>query len=422
MSDDFSDFFDENGELVETQWEREQRLQREAEEAADRKRAHRQQLHEVNRRIGIDEQLAEYYETTERKMENRKKRDEYMNMPKWIKELPRTPMSDPPTEGTKEMMKYKLTKKVTLTENEANRRKSQNSRLISSMDLYRRISRQIPNETTSVSIISIQPGFGSTSLTAGLSMALSESRMHHGVTFSVDLGGKNNAFGTWFFKPNQSRRVNVKNIVNQVTREGYGALRGIGSTEIFPSYEKGNSYLVNEQGKKREEFHSNTIQKLVGLQKYVVDTTQTNKGVILYDCDPENQELVLTALALTTTHVFLIPANSRADVLFIDFFNKIREVFTSQDEIDHILDNSIIVLVGRNQKMSGKKASVAMKQLTEKVASSVGIEKDRTFVVPFDPAMTKPPMEWNRVGFATKHMLRSIAACIVDDAVRSARE
>lgn len=416
MSNDYSDFFDENGELVETQWEREQRLQREKDEAREQKREHRKQLQEVNRRIGIDDQLAKYQEDAERKLQNRQKRDEYMNMPQWVKDLPRTPMSAPPTEGTKEMMRYKLTKKVTLTKSEENRRKVENARVKSSMDLYRRISQNIPNKTTGVSIISIQPGFGSTALTAGLSMAISESRMQKGPTISVDFGAENNTMNQWFFKPNASRKVGVKNIVNQVIRDNENALQSIGCTEILPAYSKGNFYLINDKGKKREEFQNNTVKKIANLYRYIVDTTP-NHGVMLFDCDPENTELVLTTLALTTTHIFLIPANSKADVLLIDFFNKISEVFTNQEEMDTILDNSMVVLVGRTPKMSGKDASMAMKSLAVKAAQSVGIDENRAMVVPFDKAFVNPPMKWSQVSFATKHMLRGICANIVEDAI-----
>lgn len=416
MSNDYSDFFDENGELFETQWEKEKRLQREKEEAKEQKKEHRKKLQEVNRRIGIDDQLAQYQEDTERKLRNRQKRNEYMNMPQWVKDLPRTPMSAPPTEGTKEMMRYKLTKKVTLTDAEANRRKVENARVKSSMELYKRISQEIPNQTTSVSIISIQPGFGSTTLTTGLSLALSESRMQKGPTISIDLGPEDNTMDNWFFKPNKSRSIGVKNIVNQVIRDNENALQSIGSTEILPAYSKGNFYLINDKGKKREEFKTNTVKKIANLYQYIVDTTP-NHGVILFDCDPENMELVLTTLALTTTHIFLIPANSKADVLLIDFFNKISEVFTNQEEIDRILDNSLVVLVGRSPKMTGKEASIAMKSLAEKSAKSVGIDGDRAFVVPFDRALAKPPMKWSQVSFATKHMLRNICAVIVEDAV-----
>lgn len=416
MSNDYSDFFDENGELVETQWEREQRLQREKDEAREQKREHRKQLQEVNRRIGIDDQLAKYQEDAERKLQNRQKRDEYMNMPQWVKDLPRTPMSAPPTEGTKEMMRYKLTKKVTLTKSEENRRKVENARVKSSMDLYRRISQNIPNKTTGVSIISIQPGFGSTALTAGLSMAISESRMQKGPTISVDFGAENSTMNQWFFKPNASRKVGVKNIVNQVIRDNENALQSIGCTEILPAYSKGNFYLINDKGKKREEFQNNTVKKIANLYRYIVDTTP-NHGVMLFDCDPENTELVLTTLALTTTHIFLIPANSKADVLLIDFFNKISEVFTNQEEMDTILDNSMVVLVGRTPKMSGKDASMAMKSLAVKAAQSVGIDENRAMVVPFDKAFVNPPMKWSQVSFATKHMLRGICANIVEDAI-----
>mgnify|MGYP002713378941 CR=1 FL=1 len=416
MSNDYSDFFDENGELVETQWEKEQRLQREQEEARERKKQHRKDLQEVNRRIGIDDQIAKYQEDTERKLENRRKREEYMNMPQWIKDLPRTPMTAPPTEGTKEMMRYKLTKKVTLTESEERKRRVENARVKSSMELYKKISQEIPHQTTSVSVISIQPGFGSTSLTAGLSLALSESRMHKGPTFSIDLGSENNDMEKWFFKPNKSHTIGVKNIVNQVTRDNENALKDIGSTEILPAYSKGNFYLINDKGKKREDFKNNTIRKVARLHQYIVDTTP-NHGVILFDCDPMNMELVLTSLALTTTHIFLIPANSKADVLLIDFFNKISDVFTNQEEIDKILDNSIVVLVGRSPKMAGKEASIAMKSLVVKSAKSVGIDEDRTFVIPFDKSLTKPPIKWSQVSFVTKHMLRSICAVIVEDAV-----
>lgn len=416
MSNDYSDFFDENGELVETQWEKEQRLQREKEEAKEQKREHRKHLQEVNRRIGIDDQLAKYQEDAERRLQNRQKRDEYMNMPQWVKDLPRTPMSAPPTEGTKEMMRYKLTKKVTLTKSEENRRKVENARVKSSMDLYRRISQDIPNQTTSVSVISIQPGFGSTTLTAGLSMAMSESRMQKGPTISIDLGPENNTMDQWFFKPNSSRKVGVKNIVNQVIRDNENALQSIGSTEILPAYSKGNFYLVNDKGKKREDFQNNTVKKIANLYRYIIDTTP-NHGAVLFDCDPDNAELILTALALTTTHIFLIPANSKADVLLIDFFNKISEVFTNQEEMDAILDNSMVVLVGRNPKMSGKDASMAMKSLAVKSAQAVGIDKDRAMVVPFDKAFVKPPMKWSQVSFATKHMLRCICANIVEDAI-----
>jgi len=416
MSNDYSNFFDENGELVETQWEKEKRIQREKEEALEKKREHRKKLQEVNRRIGIDDQVAKYQEDSERRLKNRKKRDEYMNMPQWIKDLPRTPLSAPPTEGTKEMMRYKLTKKVTLTESEENRRKVENSRVKSSMDLYKRISQEIPYQSTSVSIISIQPGFGSTSLTSGLSMAMSESRMQKGPTISIDLGSEDNDLNQWFFKPNSSRKVGVKNIVNQVIRDNGNALQSIGSTEVLPSYSKGNFYLVNDKGKKREEFQENTVKKIANLYKYIVDTTP-NHGVILFDCDPSNMELIITSLALTTTHIFLIPANSKADVLLIDFFNKISEVFTNQEEIDNILDNSMVVLVGRTPKMSGKEATIAMKSLAAKSAKAVGIEEDRAMVIPFDRAFVEPPLKWGRVSFATKHMLRGICANIVEDAI-----
>ena len=116
-------------------------------------------------------------------------------------------------------------------------------------------------------------------------------------------------------------------------------------------------------------------------------------------------------------HIFLIPANSKADVLLIDFFNKISEVFTNQEEIDNILDNSMVVLVGRTPKMSGKEATIAMKSLAAKSAKAVGIEEDRAMVIPFDRAFVEPPLKWGRVSFATKHMLRGICANIVEDAI-----
>lgn len=138
--DDISEYFDEDGNLISTSWKKEEEEKQRKKQQEEEEKRRGKLRKEIKRRAAMDNSRDKFLEEHERKQRERSIKEEWMELPQWIKKMPRTSLSEPPTEGSFNMMKYKMTGKVQLTEEEEKRRKKQLKKVKLAMDMHRKLS------------------------------------------------------------------------------------------------------------------------------------------------------------------------------------------------------------------------------------------------------------------------------------------
>ena len=118
------DFFDEDGNLIMTQRDIDNKKRQKKEAEEKKKRESDAAKRSVAREIQQDIKLQHLEEKYEKEKILEESQKVWARRPMWLRAMKNAtvPLSDPPTEGRKEMLKYKLTGKISLTDEEKRRR------------------------------------------------------------------------------------------------------------------------------------------------------------------------------------------------------------------------------------------------------------------------------------------------------------
>ena len=411
MTQEIDDFFDEDGNIIETSWGIEEKKRKQAQQQRIEEEEHNRKIREANRRISIDEENARI---AEKRLAAKKKRlthDEWMSMPVWVKSMPRTPLNAPPTEGRKEKLVYSMTGKVTLTESERKRRKVQANRLLTAMDDHRKLSQDInTNDIIPVSIVSLSQGAGGTMLTSMLSKVMHMSRPMGEIQFSVDFGPRGNKFSD-YFGSEQLRAVFMNNIINFINDDTVG---GYTVSELIPSVNSSEYYLPNHPSVSR--YVAPEITHAAGIYRWARHTN----GFMFFDCDSDNTDATAACLMLSLSVVIVVPPSNDALSLLDDFYNSVS-LLLGDDAMRKIMSRAIIVVSGDRPALGVKSGVEQMRKLVYSVAQKIGSKSTRGFVIPFDRGLQSTPLDESGLLFHTMHITRLIGGTIVDDAVNAYR-
>lgn len=399
-------YLDENGNIIETSWERKQREQelREAKKRAALEE--KRKAKEFERISKIDQNNIEYGNIIEDKKRKRQLREKRIGLPAWIKEMPVTPLSAPPTQGKMNKARYKATKKVVLTTEEHNQRVKNLRRVKESTEIYKDIAQKLPRSINSIAIVPLGSGSGSTVLTRALSEAIHESRKNLatsqdkkiGNVFVVDCAREKNDLIRWYGnkKTIYSYLYSFFNYINE--KGSYPP-----SIEfVFPEGAEGQYFLKNSPDK--NAFVELTIGKMTQLIEYV----EMNRGTAIYECDPNNQESTFAAVLAAQYVIFVAPVSNKTPDKIGEFARTLSAI--EPDRAEEIMRNSSVVTMGTNKSFNTKKGLGIIKKIHQACAASSHIDDDRFFYVPFDAAMSSPPLKWKSVSYVTKTRIRKIAA------------
>lgn len=404
---DIDSFFDSDGNLVNTAWEQAE-AERQAAEDAERARKERiEAKREASRHMAVEEQRMQTDAKAEQVRRRRALRDEWTLMPDWIKAMPRVPLSAPPTEGRIEKMRYSVTGKVTLTENERKRREGALRRLQAAMDAHRRIHRRFPPMTpmSPVTVISLDSGIGGSMLIRAMSKALVMSRGDYGTYAAVDLARVGSDLSRWYSR-GERERATLRHVLAQSQNPQLSDLKVV---DLFPPGGPGEHYLSNSNDAYRRA--TPNVFDVTFLYKFMKSTS----GIAFFDCDDDNWEALTVAASLSTSLIFVVPLSREAPTLMQDMVRRLRDDLG--DIADKLLASAVIVVSGSKPQAASKKGVATMQDLGRSCAESIGLPEDRVVAVPFDRALASPPLNWKNVTFPAAHAIRTICGILVDDAL-----
>lgn len=399
---------DEDGNIIKHKWD----VEREREEAEEKKllreSEHRDKLKEADRIASIDRQK----DITDQKIERNRKlvamKNEWATMPMWVKSLPRTPLSAPPTEGASNKMKYKLTGKVTLTDSERKSRIDNLNRLKKAMDCYRKIHQDIFIDIIpTIAVIPISDSSGGTVVTRLISKALSESRSDLGIVVSVDLGTRQHQLSDWFKDEMVNRYVNFHTFLNIIRRQGVDEYS---AEEILAKASKGEYYLVNSGG--------NTSKKVDPTSDDIALTYQflnngKSSGIAIFDCDPLDHDSMAMSAAISSACVFVVDPNEGSERLK-SILDSLRREINDKEVFDDIMKNSVIVgNITSKDNMTKEKLVMYAKEMKE-CAFVAGINPKKTYLIPFESSLSRPPLQWNKVSWTAKNSIRNLCGDVIN--------
>lgn len=404
---DIDSFFDSDGNLVNTAWDQAE-AERQAKEDAKRAEAERVKAkREASRHMAVEEQRMQTDAKAERIRRRRALRDEWTLMPDWIKAMPRVPLSAPPTEGRIEKMRYSVTGKVTLTEEERTRREAALRRLQAAMDAHRKIHRRFPPETpmSPVTVISLDSGVGGSMLIRAMSKALVMSRADYGIYAAVDLARVGSNLSRWY-SAGEKERATLRHVLAQSKNEQMANLKVV---DLFPPGGPGEHYLSNSDDPYRRA--TPNVYDVTFLYRFMKSTS----GIAFFDCDDDNMEALTLAASLSTSLVFVVPLSRDAPTLMTDMVSRLRGELG--ELADQLLANSIIVVSGSKPQAASKKGVATMQALGRSCAEQIELSPDRVVAVPFDRALASPPLNWKNVTFPAAHAIRTVCGILVEDAL-----
>lgn len=407
MSNQYDDFFNEDGDIINTQWGIEEQKEHEEERKRQEQLEHERSLHEADRIAGIDKKKSDAMERMERNRKARELKNSWASMPNWIKEMPRTPLSAAPTEGTSNKLKYNVFGKVQLTENEKNKRLADLKRLHQSIEDYNSIHQDaIDNRMPSVAVIPTADGSGGTVITRLLSKAIAESRHDLGNVVSIDLGTRNHQLVSWFQDNRGTRYINMNSLLNIIGRQ---SIDEYSPPELLPKAGRGEYYLVNSGsgGKKIDP----SAEDVVTLYDFV--NNGKSSGVTLLDCDPFDHDSMAMSSAISVSTVFIVNLMEGEERLS-SAITTLRRVINDEEVFDDIIRNAIIVgNITDEEGMNKENFTEAINSLKECSRIS-GIPLKRCHVIPYENSLSNPPLKWNDISWTTKHSLRKVCGDIIN--------
>lgn len=403
---DFDEFFDEEGNLISTSWKKEEEAEERKQQALEEQKQKQKQLKELKRRKMMDDSQDKFFEEHERKKRERSIKEEWMELPRWIKTMPRTSLSEPPTEGSWNIMRYKMTGKVILTEEEEARRKKSLSRVKMAIDSHKRISRDIPLENTvyiPVIGFSDEGDVGSTVVTRCIMQALSDSRPAIDNLTAVDFGDKSSDFSAWFSHGNE-QYVFLKTVMDWIRTSDETFDRG-----MFPTVTGGRQSFISNRsgGKSRVDVTIDTVAQ-------IYSSLNTGRGFLIADHDLREPEGVLAGATLASTPIFVIPVEKEA-ASNISRMLGILEQSVSYERFETIKSRIVLVANSVSSDFADPKSREVINKFLFSVAKECGLSTDRIINIPYDPGLKAKPLQWGKVAFPTQHMIRAICGFIIDD-------
>lgn len=408
--DDISEYFDEDGNLISTSWKKEEEEKQRKKQQEEEEKRRGKLRKEIKRRAAMDNSRDKFLEEHERKQRERSIKEEWMELPQWIKKMPRTSLSEPPTEGSFNMMKYKMTGKVQLTEEEEKRRKKQLKKVKLAMDMHRKIAREVMFSGVAyvpvVGFGSDDSHIGSTAVTRCIMKSLSDSRPGIDALLAVDFGDSKNNFSDWFTNGSM-QYVFLNHFIGWIKsgNESYdtGMFSVVDGRQMFLSNHKG--------GKQRVNVSIDTIATA-----YSFLNKNIRRGFIIADHDINEAEGSLAGITLATTPVFVVPIERNA-AQKISTMLSILESSVSSERFDTIKKRVVLVTNSASSDLAEPKARDIVSKFLDSVARECGLNTSRTVNIPYDTGLTRKPLQWQKVSFPTQHMIRTICSFIIDDLI-----
>lgn len=403
---DFNEFFDEDGNLISTSWKKEEEAKERKRQALEEEKGKQKQIKELQRRKMMDDSQDKFFAEHERKKRERSIKEEWMELPRWIKTMPRTSLSEPPTEGSWNIMRYKMTGKVTLTQDEEQRRKKSLSRVKMAIDSHKKISRDIPlDKTVYIPVIGFSDSgdVGSTAVTRCIMQALNDSRPEIDTLTAIDFGGRKSDFSAWFSHGNE-QYVFLKTVMDWIRTGGESFDRG-----MFPTVTGGRQSFISNRsgGKSRVDITIDTVAQMYS-------SLNTGRGFLIADHDLREPEGVLAGSTLATTPIFVVPVERQAAENITGILNTLEQSL-SYERFETIKKRIVLVANSTSADLSDPKAREVINKFLFSVAKECGLSTDRIVNIPYDPGLRQTPLQWSRVSFPTQHMIRTICGFIIDD-------
>lgn len=412
---DDSQFFDDEGNLIGTSWGLRAQLEEERETKAQEEKEKARKRKELNRRIAIDNSQAEFMDKHEKTLHKRKIKEKWLSMPPWIKKMPRTPLSDPPTVGKKEILLTKMTGKTHLTDAERKQRTRDLQKLKLSINDYEKIHQKFDGvRMLPTAVMSLGDGVGGTMLVRAMSAALAESRGDYGKVVSLDLAPAGNKFNEWFgIKNNQY--AYMKSVYKWINSQDNSL-----GVDFIPSANGIEFHLSNRPEK------NHRVEPTEQLVMTLYQSVSAESGVLLFDCSYDEFDSALLSVLLSTTPVFVLPLHKDAISKLNNVFNTLESRGVPPEKIQEIKDNCILVASSIVQEMSDAKGREIVKNFLSKAASDCGISggdnDERLIHIQYDKQLEHHPLNWKKTGFLAQHAVRSICGFIVDDVAEEMSE
>lgn len=403
---DFDEFFDEEGNLKSTAWKKEAEAEERKSQALKEEAEKKRQIEKLKRRKLMDDSQDRFFAEHEKKQRERSIKEEWMELPRWIKSMPRTSLSEPPTEGSWNIMRYKMTGKVVLTEAEEKRRKKMLSRVKMAIDSHKKIAQNIAlDNTVYIPVVGFgEDGHvGSTTLTRCIMQALNDSRPSIDNLTAIDFGGKESDFSSWFVQGND-QYVFLKNVMDWINNKDMPFDRG-----MFPTVGGSNQFFISNRsgGKSRKKVTIDTVAQMYS-------SLNIGRGFIIADHDIREPQGLLAGLALSSSPVFVVPIEKNADSNVSKMLDVLKESVSSQ-KYEEVKKRAILVASCTTSDLSSAKARKVVGDFLVSVSHECGLNPDRVITIPYDPGLTVKPLQWSKVSFSTQHMVRKICGYIVDD-------
>lgn len=416
---DDEEFFDEEGRLIKTSWTMEEDRRKEEEDRKRRQREHEKKLAEADRIAGIESKASEVEEKIKENRRVAKLKDEWAIMPRWIKALPRTPLSAPPTDGTVNKLKFKITGKSELTDEERSERIRDLKRLKKSIDIYHSIHQELPYGTMPIiSVIPTSAGSGATVVTRTMSRAIAESRNDLGDVASIDLGTKRNEklhtnsphLSDWFRDKSATRFMNLNSFFRVIEQQHISEYSVV---ELFAKASPGEYYIVNSGGNSRRKIDP-SIKDIIRLRDFL--NNEKNNGVALVECDSLDRDSLIASALASYCCVFVVDVSQGVNT-FVDFIRDfgadILDV-VDPDTFEGIIRNSIIVGNINSEDMMTKKGLKQATDILRECARKIKVDDSQTFLLPFEYCLASPPLDWGRMSWSGKTSIRKICGKAIE--------
>lgn len=404
-----SEFYDEEGNFVRTQMDIDREKKKLAEQKKKEEAEKQQALREVKRRAVIDKRRQDYERAHEEELERRRKREYMMSLPAWIKSMPAVALDAPPeTGGNMAKMMYKMRGASAIPEEELEERRKNLARKKHTIELYGNIHQVFPygKKAAHIAVIPLATKIGSSMVSRCISQAMKESRGDLGSSFVVDFAVAGNRLAQWY-STTTKQVLTLKILLNRILDQ---SLYGLTPPEVLP--------IVDKQ--RREHTVLNRKDPNYRLDVGIEEATSIyqfmslGSGVVIYDCDRKDPEVVNAMSMLSDTLVLLVPASSQAAVLVAGFFADLEEFYTPQEIID-IKEKTIIAISGTSKSMGTTKGLKQLDEVARRCAEITGVKQSRRIAIPYDPALRRPPLYWSKLHFGTKHAFRKLCAMAIVD-------
>lgn len=405
-------FFAEDGTLVNTSWGLEEQRRQEQEQRLEQKREAEDRKKQASRALAIEDKKISYHEQVERQRAHERKRARWMSMPGWVRSMPHTPLSAPPTMGRKNKAKYALTGKVELCEEEKTQRIADLKRLDLAMKSHESIHRNFvsPQTVGVVTVVPLVEGVGATTLVDAMMCSFAASRGDLGAYAAVDFSDERSTFSKHFSSKTHSG-ITLKHTLGGLYE---GKLNGLTVTETFPSIGKYRFALSNPSvGPRRASIGAKDIALMYQF-------LQHSSGLAWFDVsaptDMLNEKVMSVCAYFSDVTIFVLPLSSSAPDKLREALLSISQMFDDEDQEAWVkfLSSVIVVATGPTPKTRTPEGLSMMSKVVDVSIDGIGIDHERGFVIPFDEAFSVAPVQWEKARFAASHSVRSICGAVMD--------